>query len=323
MGWIARNAEKRQEPQLVLPGARTIVCLAASYGGPQKSVRSPPAATSLEATMARYARHQDYHDVLAGPLQILAARLDALGGTGTRSLWYVDTGPILERDLAQRAGVGFVGKHTNLIHRRLGNWLLLAEILTTLSIAPDDPEQNRCGKCTRCLDACPTQAFVGPFQLDARRCISYLTIENKGPIPQEFRAAIGGHVFGCDDCLEVCPWNRWAQTGRLMKSAARSELDQPALLDWLRLDDAAFRSTFIGTPLMRGKRRGLLRNVCVALGNIGDHTALPLLRQAAQDPELLIAEHATWAIQEIERRAANSAGPATPLSSAADGRTSA
>lgn len=322
MGWIARNLEKRLNPGLILPEARTLVCLAVSYGAAPEPTRKT-APSGLQASVARYARHQDYHEVLAKPLQLMAAHLNALGGAGTRSLWYVDTGPILERDLAQRAGVGFVGKHTNLIHRRLGNWLLLAEILTTLSIPPDDPEQNRCGKCTRCLDACPTQAFVGPFQLDARRCISYLTIENKGPIPEEFRAAIGGHVFGCDDCLEVCPWNRWAHTSRLMQSVARPELDQPALLEWLQLDEAGFRRTFAGTPLLRSKRRGLLRNVCVVLGNVGDLTALPQLRQAAQDPEPLIAEHAAWAIRHIERRTASPAGPITPPSSATDGRTSA
>jgi epoxyqueuosine reductase len=230
--------------------------------------------------------------------------VDQLGG-GTRSLWYVDTGPVLERDLAQRAGLGFAGKHTNLISRRLGNWFFLAEILTPLELEPDGPEKNRCGSCTRCITACPTQAITAPFQLDARRCISYLTIELKGAIPVELRPAIGNRIYGCDDCLAACPWNRFAQAGSLMRGHARADLAQPDLLALLALDDAAFKRRFAGTPMLRTKRRGLLRNVCVALGNVGDASALPALRQAATDPEPLIAEHAQWAIQQLELRDAS------------------
>ena len=225
--------------------------------------------------------------------------LNQLGGPTTRSLWYVDTGPLLERDLAQRAGLGFVGKHTNLISRRLGNWIFLAEILTTLELPPDAPEQNHCGHCTRCLAACPTQAITAPFQLDARRCISYLTIELKGSIPVELRPAVGNRIYGCDDCLAVCPWNKFAQEGRLMRPHRRADLEQPDLLELLRLDAAGFKARFAGTPLERTKRRGLLRNVCVALGNVGDATALPDLQRAANDPEPLIAEHARWAMEQI------------------------
>jgi epoxyqueuosine reductase len=252
--------------------------------------------------VARYAQHPDYHDLLKQPLQALTAFLDAAAGVSQRSLWYVDTGPILERDLAQRAGLGFVGKHTNLISRSLGNWFLLAEILTTAELEADTPEHNRCGSCTRCLTACPTGALPAPFTLDARRCISYLTIEHRGSIPGDLRPAIGDRIFGCDDCLAACPWNRFAREGSILRAHHRADLARPDLVEWLELDDAAFKSRFAGTPLLRTKRRGLLRNVCVALGNVGDARALPALRRAALDPEPLIAEHATWAIGRIESR---------------------
>jgi epoxyqueuosine reductase len=206
---------------------------------------------------------------------------------------------VLERDLAQRAGLGFIGKHTNLISRELGNWFFLAEILTTATLEADTPERNRCGSCTRCLAACPTGALPHPFVLDARRCISYLTIELKGPIPVEWRPAIGTRIFGCDDCLEVCPWNRFARAGRLMSPHARADLQLPDLVELLAVDKAGFKVRFGGTPIARAKRRGLLRNVCVALGNLGDHAARPALARAAQDPDALIAEHAAWALGEI------------------------
>ena len=302
MTWLERNAVRRAEPRKVLPGARSIVTLAASY-----HVRPGSAAAdgTMRGVVARYARFEDYHDVLGERLKTLTAFMDERGGPGTRSLWYVDTGPVLERDLAQRAGLGFIGKHTNLISRTLGNWIVLAEILTTLELPPDEPERNRCGTCVRCLEACPTRAITAPFELDARRCISYLTIELKGSIPVEFRVAIGNRIFGCDDCLAVCPWNRFAQTGRMMLPFLRAELGTPELLDWLALDEAAFKARFAGTPLARGKRRGLLRNVCVALGNVGDATAIPALDRVATDPEPLIAEHAQWALAQIRGRAAD------------------
>ena len=287
--------------------------------------------------IARFARYSDYHDVLGERLKQLTDFVNELGGEGTRSshsmvrgawcvsetehatrntqhapcnsppaplrsLWYVDTGPLLERDLAQRAGLGFIGKHTNLISRRLGNWVFLAEIITTLELEPDAPEKNRCGSCARCIAACPTAAITAPFQLDARRCISYLTIELKGSIPLDLRPAIGNRIFGCDDCLEACPWNRFAREGQLMKSHARPELAEPDLLELLSLDEASFKDRFAGTPILRTRRRGLLRNVCVALGNIGDAQALPPLRKAAEDTEPLVCEHARWAIGQIRAR---------------------
>ena len=336
MDYLRRNAHKRVDPKQVLPGARSVICLAASYedfksqvsgSGLASSVVSGPlsvvkAATSASGntqhatraisqsafraphsgTIARYARFDDYHGVLGERLKLLAEFVNRLGGARTRSLWYVDTGPLLERDLAQRAGLGFVGKHTNLISRGLGNWIFLGEIITTLELEPDAPESNRCGACTRCLEACPTVAITGPFQLDARLCISYLTIELKGPIPVELRPAIGNRIYGCDDCLAVCPWNRFAREGKLMLEHARPDLTEPDLIELLSLDNAGFKKKFAATPIVRTKRRGLLRNVCVALGNVGDATALPALQRAANDREPLIAEHAHWAMQQIEER---------------------
>lgn len=303
MGWIELNANKRVDPQQVLSGAHTIVTLAVSYarqpGNVSASISTPRAHTGV---VARYAQFTDYHDVLVDSLKQLTEYINHLGGPQTRSLWYVDTGPLLERDLAQRAGIGFVGKHTNLISRELGNWFFLAEIITTAAIEPDVPEKNRCGTCTRCISACPTNAIRGPFQLDARRCISYLTIELKGSIPVEFRAAIGNRIYGCDDCLAACPWNRFAQEGKLMKDHARADLEMPGLLELLALDAQAFKTRFAGSPILRTKRRGLLRNVCVALGNVGDASVLPALQKTLQDPEPLIVEHAAWAISQIQSR---------------------
>ena len=269
---------------------------------PASTIQHPVSSIQYPAFIARYARYHDYHDVIGERLKTLADFVNGLGDINSRSLWYVDTGPLLERDFAQRAGLGFIGKHTNLISRQFGNWIFLAEIVTTLELEPDASEKNRCGSCTRCLAACPTGAIRAPFQLDARRCISYLTIELKGSIPVELRPAIGNRIYGCDDCLAVCPWNRFAQEGGLMKPHARSDLDVADLLELLALDESAFRERFAGTPILRTKRRGLLRNVCVALGNVGDATILPALQKAAADPEPLVAEHARWAIQRIERR---------------------
>ena len=310
MNYLQRNAHKRVQPQEVLPGANSIITLATSYADTFSVLQGPLSTRAEHATrntehgvIARYARFKDYHDILADRLKQLAAYVNSVAGKSTRSLWYVDTGPLLERDLAQRAGLGFVGKHTNLISRQLGNWIFISEIITTAQLEPDPPEKNRCGTCSRCISACPTAAITAPFQLDARRCISYLTIELKGAIPLELRAAIGNRIYGCDDCLAVCPWNKFAREGSLMREHARTDLATPDLLELLSLDNAAFKSRFAGTPILRTKRRGLLRNVCVALGNIGDDTALPALHRAAEDSEPLIAEHARWAIGQIQARA--------------------
>jgi epoxyqueuosine reductase len=331
MGWIERNARKRVDPQQVLPGARSIIALAASYHDAKRHAppaegqggrgtaqllqgqattltgvinRQSPIANSQPGFIARYARYGDYHDVLWERLKQLTTFVNGLGGADTRSLWYVDTGPLLERDLAQRAGLGFVGKHTNLISRGFGNWVFLAEIITTLELEPDTPERNRCGSCTRCIAACPTGAITAPFQLDARRCISYLTIELRGAIPADLRPAIGNRIFGCDDCLLACPWNRFAREGQMMRAHARPDLAQLDLVELLTLDEAGFKLRFANTPMLRTRRRGLLRNVCVALGNIGDAQALGALQKAAHDAEPLVCEHACWAIEQIKTRQA-------------------
>jgi epoxyqueuosine reductase len=331
MTYLERTEPKRVDPQRVLPGARSVITLAASYydslvptvpapsnralrGAPSPLHQAGPSngesqmANREFGLVARYARYRDYHDVLGERLRQLATHVNGLGGADTRSLWYMDTGPLLERDLAQRAGLGFIGKHTNLVSRQLGNWFFLSEIITTLALEPDVPEKNRCGSCMRCIAACPTTAITAPFQLDARRCISYLTIELKGSIPVELRRAIGDRIFGCDDCLQVCPWNLFAREGQMMKKHARPDLAQADLLELFSLDEAGFKRRFAGTPMLRAKRRGLLRNVCVALGNIGDERALPALRKAAAGPEPLIAEHAVWAIGQIWPTPCQSAG---------------
>ncbi len=300
MFYLERNAHKRVEPQLVSQNAKTIISLAVSYGN--KDGSETVEAKNNFGAVARYARYADYHDVLGERLKLLADFVNHFDREKTRSLWYVDTGPMLERDFAQRAGVGFIGKHTNLISRELGNWIFLSEIITTLELEPDAAEENRCGSCVRCLAACPTNAITAPFQLDARRCISYLTIELKGPIPIEFRPAIGNRIYGCDDCLAACPWNRFAQAGKMMKPFAKPEMASPDLIELLELSAESFRKRFAGTPILRAKRRGLLRNVCVALGNVGDASALPALHRATSDPEPLIAEPARWAIEQIEKR---------------------
>ncbi len=311
MGYMQRNADKRTDPQQVLAGARSIIVVGMNYwpaphpdplpaNGDRGSGFLPPPGegTKRRGRVARYAHGtRDYHEIMGEKLRQLCAAIEKIDVTGTyRARWYVDTGPVLERDLAQRAGIGFIGKHTNLISRQLGNWIFLGAVLTTLELPADEPEREYCGSCRRCLDACPTGAIVAPYRLDARLCISYLTIELKGSIPVELRPLIGDRVFGCDDCLEVCPWNRFARQSPV-KEFQRRQL--PALTEFLSWDEAKFREFFRGTPMGRIKRRGFLRNVCVALGNLGDQSALPALRRALDDPEPLVREHAAWAISRL------------------------
>jgi epoxyqueuosine reductase len=307
---LLRRPNSGQSGSSALPGRRSFLSSAHPNLNESKerlrlradgTERPSGTESSSVGQIARYARFSDYHDVVGARLKTLADFVNKIGAGETRSLWYMDAGPLLERDLAQRAGLGFIGKHTNLISRKLGNWFFLAEIITTLELPPDAPERNRCGSCRRCLDACPTAAIVAPFQLDARRCISYLTIELKGPIPEELRAAVGNRIFGCDDCLAVCPWNRFARAGSMMAEHRRAGLEGPDLAELLSLDEAGFRARFAGTPVLRAKRRGFLRNVCVALGNTGDAKTLPALQRAASDPEPVIAEHALWAIEQIRK----------------------
>lgn len=294
MHYLARDVQRRLSPAEVLPGAKSVVVVAMNYHLPEPSP-SPPVGPP--GFVARFARGEDYHQVLGRRLERLSAAIRRLDPSA-RTRWYVDTGPLLERDLAQRAGLGWIGKHTNLIHRRLGNWLLLGQILTTSELPPDPPEREHCGTCTRCLLACPTGAIRAPYRLDARRCISYLTIELKGSIPLDLRPLIGNRIFGCDDCLAACPWNRFARSASELR-LDRIALRQPDLIEWLALDETQFRTRFRGTPLERIKRRGLLRNVAVALGNSGDRAALPALQRACADADPLVREHAAWAVQRL------------------------
>ena len=289
MDWMGRGAEKRCDPREVLPGVRSIVVVALNYWqGEQPGAQGG-------GRIARYAWGDDYHDVMLKKLERLAAFLAELGG---RQKCYVDTGPLLERDHAAEAGIGWHGKSTMLLDSKLGTWFFLGEILTTLELAADAPQTARCGSCSRCITACPTGAITAPHRLDARRCISYLTIELKGPIPVEMRPLIGDRIYGCDDCLEACPWNRFASVSREAAFAARPAVAMQ-LRDYLALDEVKFRELFRRSPIKRIKRRGFLRNVCVALGNVGDQRDLSALRRAASDPEPLIAEHALWAIAQI------------------------
>jgi len=293
MEWMQRTAEDRIHPDRVLPGTRSVVVLATNYFH-----HNPPPVAGT-GRIARYAWTNDYHEIIRPRLETLAARLAESGG---RQRCFVDSGPVLERDWAATCGISWHGKSTMGIHPELGTWFFLSVILTTLHFDPDQPLPDRCGRCTRCIDACPTRAITAPYQLDARRCISFLTIENKGPIPEEFRAAMGDRIFGCDDCLDACPWNRFARASRDAALQPRADILQKPLREFLFLDDTQFKSLFRGSPILRAKRRGFLRNVCTALGNVGTADDLPALHQAAGDPEPLIREHADWAIQQITAR---------------------
>jgi epoxyqueuosine reductase len=296
MAWLERSPDRRCDPREVLPGCKSLICLALNYfPGDRPFPEGHPGGYRI----ARYAWNNDYHDLLDARLRDFDADLRNLGGIQKP---YVDTGPVLERDFATDSGLGWNGKSTMQIHPRLGTWFFLAEILTTLELAPDPPFGDHCGKCTRCISACPTQAITAPHRLDARRCISYLTIENKGPIPLEFREAIGDRIYGCDDCLDACPWNRFAEMSREAAFHARGEVFRHRLRDFLTLDDEAFRKLFAKSPIKRIKRARFLRNVCVALGNTGGAGDLPALEMAAADPAPLIAGHAGWAIREISSR---------------------
>jgi epoxyqueuosine reductase len=304
MEYMARATEKRREPQKVLHGAKSIIVLALNYfqgdgnAAEPVPVRLGPATTEQKARgrIARYAWGDDYHDVIAAKLDKIDIFLRNLGG---RQKCYVDTGPVLERDHAAQAGIGWHGKSTMLIDEKLGTWFFLSEILTTLELPADKPARDRCGTCERCITACPTGAITAPHKLDARRCISYLTIELKSSIPLELRPLIGDRIFGCDDCLDACPWNRFAQVSHESAFAAQRSATSFSLRDYLALNETEFRSLFRNSPIKRIKRRGFLRNVCVALGNVGTSEDLPALHEAALDSEPLIAEHAAWAIEQI------------------------
>jgi epoxyqueuosine reductase len=294
---------KRQDPARILPGVRTILTVAMNYHSRPlpPSLRDDPS----RGVIASYAWGADYHDVMLPRLHQLASAAADISGQPAAYRAYVDTGPLLERELAARAGLGFVGRNTNLIHPHLGSWLFLGEVLLTADLPVGDPPatSGTCGQCTRCLEACPTAAFPQPYVLDARRCISYLTIELKGPIPRGLRTAMGNRIFGCDICQEVCPWNRrFAQPTAEPAFQPAGEAMAPSLLELMALDEPSFRQRFRDSPIKRAKRRGLLRNVAVALGNWADAAATPVLSRALDDGEALIRGHAAWALGRIGDR---------------------
>ncbi|MGC9450643.1 MAG: tRNA epoxyqueuosine(34) reductase QueG [Oceanipulchritudo sp.] len=287
MAWMARAPERRAHPERVLRGANCVLCFGLNYYQPEPERRG---------RIAKYALGKDYHKVLSGKLKRLCSWLRELGAVNRP---YVDTGPLLEKPLAALAGIGWQGKNTMLLNREDGQWLFLGFILTSYPFPAGSAQPDRCGTCTRCIEVCPTRAITAPYQLDARKCISYLTIEHKGPVPLPYRGFIGNHLYGCDDCLDVCPWNKWA---RQTREAAFSPRTYPDLRDMLSLDEAGFNALFAGSPIRRLKRARWLRNVCVVLGNTGIPEDLAALDRAAADPEPLVAEHARWAREEIVRR---------------------
>ena len=297
MAWMERSPERRTDPREVLPGCKALICLALNYfPGDSPFPENHPGGYRI----ARYAWNDDYHDLIEQRLAAFVGKLATLGGSHRP---YVDTGPVLERDFASDSGLGWNGKSTMQIHKRLGTWFFLTEILTTLDLPPDEPFGDHCGKCTRCITACPTAAITAPHRLDARRCISYLTIEHKGPIPEEFREAIGDRIYGCDACLDACPWNRYAEISREAAFHARESIFKHRLRDFLALDDESFRALFAKSPIKRIKRARFLRNVCIALGNTGRADDIPALERAAADPEPLVAEHAAWALRKLRDEA--------------------
>ncbi|MGH7268135.1 MAG: tRNA epoxyqueuosine(34) reductase QueG [Candidatus Rokuibacteriota bacterium] len=303
MEYLGRGRAKRLDPQLVLPGARSVVAAAVNYHQGHQGHQG--AGAPGPAHVARYAWGGDYHDVVEPRLRELQADLEA-AAPGTRGRAYVDTGPLLERDLAARAGLGWVGKNTMLIHPEVGSFFFIGLVLTTAELTPDPPLGDRCGTCTRCLGACPTGAFVDPYVLDARRCISYLTIEHRGVIPEGLRDRMGGLAFGCDVCQDVCPWNRRAPVTAEGAFAAR---DLPSLTELLALDDATCRERLRGSPLKRARRAGLARNAAVALGNRGDAGVGSSLAAAeAGDPDPGVREHARWARRRLETRRSQADG---------------
>ena len=294
MDWLAETAERRSSPTALWEGARSVIMLGVNYG---------PDSDPLEilshkdrGAISVYARNRDYHDVIKGRLKEIAGLIRR---RGPEAKVFVDTAPVMEKPLAEAAGLGWQGKHTNLVSREHGSWLFLGTIFTTVELAPDRAEIDHCGSCRACLDACPTDAFPAPYRLDARRCISYLTIENKGPIPHEFREKIGNRIYGCDDCLAACPWNKFARAASEAKLAARDDLRKPPLADLLELDDAAFRAFFSSSPIKRIGRDRFIRNVLIAAGNSGDAALAVPVRALLGDPSPLVRGAAIWALARL------------------------
>jgi epoxyqueuosine reductase len=295
MGWMAETHERRSSPQNLWPDVRSIIMLGMNYG-PDSDPRANLEHAST-GNISVYARNRDYHDIIKGKLKEIGSRFAARSRADIKV--FVDTAPVMEKPLAAAAGLGWQGKHTNLVSREFGSWLFLGSIFTTAELPPDISEVDHCGSCRACLDACPTGAFPEPYRIDARRCISYLTIEHKGEIAPDLRPLIGNRIYGCDDCLAACPWNKFAQAGREMKLAARPELTAPPLADLLTLDDAAFRTLFSGSPVKRIGRNRFIRNCLIAAGNSGDHDLIGLCRRLLNDPSPEVRGMAVWALDRL------------------------
>ncbi|NIZ12152.1 tRNA epoxyqueuosine(34) reductase QueG [Phaeobacter sp. HF9A] len=297
MCWMAERVNWRENPAALWPEARSVLMLAESYTpdeNPMEVVGLPD-----RAAISVYARGKDYHDLVKKRLKRLARWLIAEAGETTEVKVFVDTAPVPEKALGQAAGLGWQGKHTNLVSRDWGNWAFLGSVFTTIELPADTPEADRCGSCRACLSACPTDAFPAPYQLDARRCISYLTIEHKGPIPEELRDKLGNRIYGCDDCLAACPWNKFAVTASDMRYAAREGTVAPPLAELAQLDDTAFRERFSGSPIKRIGRDRFIRNVLYAIGNSGDAALRPLAANLGNDPDPTVADAAHWALQRL------------------------
>ena len=295
MAWMPETLVRRKSPDAMWAEARSAIVLAMNYH------QGLDAFTRLEnkstGVISIYALHRDYHDVIKGKLKTLATWFSKSSGQDVKV--FVDTAPLMEKPLAAQAGLGWQGKHTNLVSRELGSWFFIGTILTTAELPHDEPEVDHCGTCQACLDVCPTNAFTAPHQIDARRCISYLTIEHKGEIPHQFRKSIGNRIYGCDDCLAICPWNKFATVSREIKLAAREDLVEPKLADLLQLDDAAFRKKFSGSPIKRIGRESFMRNLLIAAGNSGDESLKPSIEVHLTDPSATIREAANWARVEL------------------------
>ena len=292
MDWMAETADRRQSPRALWPEARSVIMLGMNYGPDHDPLAALDARSS--GVISVYAQGRDYHDVIKGRLKQIAGWLHS--ATGHEVKVFVDTAPVMEKPLAEAGGIGWQGKHTNLVSRDLGSWLFLGAIFTSADLPADAPEQDYCGSCRKCLDICPTNAFPAPYQLDARRCISYLTIEHKGHIPAEFREAMGNRIYGCDDCLAVCPWNKFAQESSEAKLRARDSARSPALSELLALDDAAFRARFSGSPIKRIGRNRFIRNVLIAAGNSGDQSLRPQVVGLLREREPVVRAMAVWAL---------------------------
>ncbi len=297
MAYMARTADQRLHPAQSLPWARSIVSVALNYNTP---LPRDAADGQLRGWISRYAWGDDYHTVMQATLDRLLGFVRGEAGADVEGRIFVDAGPVLDRDSGARAGLGWFGKNTNLLSMKIGSFFVLGELFLSLSLPPDRPVRYRCGQCRLCLDACPTSAFVGPYVLDARKCISYLTIELKGAIPRALRPLMGAHIFGCDICQDVCPYNTKCRPTNAAAFQPRPGLHAPELIPLLRLTEEEFKTRFRGSPILRAKRRGFLRNVCVALGNLGRVEAVPPLVEAlASDPEPLVRAHAAWALGRI------------------------